>query len=142
MEQVEVLVITPKSVDLKVLNDDYKEFKKAINITSPIDCVSRKIGDKYYDIWLDDEGLFKENEDGTISGIGINTEYEEVFAGNIIIANNDGEGNVLSLSEDDIDNIYKHIAIVKDEFTVPYHTSMGLLYMNFKKDNFILVFTS
>lgn len=140
MEKVEVLVITPETVELKVLNDDYKAFKEAINITSPIDCVSRKIGKKYYDIWLDDEGLFKTNDDGTISGIGVNTTWEEIFAGNLIIANNDGEGNVLSLSEDDIDNITKHIVKVKESFTIPYNSSMGWLFMTFKQGNNILIY--
>lgn len=140
-KQVEVLVITPTEVYTKVIKNDYRAFKEELNITSPVDCVNRKIGENRYDLWIDDEGLFKTNDDGTIASIGVNTTWEEVLAGRIVIANHDDDGNTLSLSEADIENIKKHICQARDTFSIAYNTNIGLCYMNFKKGENILVYS-
>lgn len=140
-KQVEVLVITPTNVKLKVIENDYRAFKKELNINSPLDCIQRTIGSKRYDIWLDDEGLFNQNADGTIGSIAINTTWEEFLAGNLIIANHDEEGYTLSLSDEDIENVKKHISIMREDTTIAYNTNIGLCYMKFKKGNHILVYS-
>ena len=138
MEKIEVLIIKPNNVYTKVLNDDYRDFKKEINISSPITCISRKIGEKYFDIWLDDEGLFKQEEDGTIKSIAVCTNAEEILAGNLMIANNDGQGNVLSLSDDDVKMIRDNLGVPIMDFKVKYNTSIGPCTMKFDRGNYIL----
>lgn len=136
--KVEVLIIKPNDVYTKVLNDDYRDFKKEINISSPIDCIKRKIGGKYFDIWCDDEGLFKVDDKGTIQAVGFCKNAQEILAGNIMIANNDGEGNVLSLSDEDIDLIKNEIGTFVKDIIVQYDTSLGLCNMRFDKGCYVL----
>jgi len=71
-----------------------------------IDIVTRKIGNRYYDIICDDEGLLKPNY---ISMIDNN--YNPMLAGNLIICNHDDEGNETNLSQDDIDNILENMIV-------------------------------
>lgn len=136
--KVKVLIIKPNDVYTKVLNDDYRDFKKEINISSPITCIQRKIGGKYFDIWCDDEGLFKVDDNGTIQATGFCRNVQEILAGNIMIANNDGEGNVLSLSDEDIDLIKTEIRTLIKDIIVEYNTSLGPCNMRFDKGCYVL----
>lgn len=72
-----------------------------------IDIVSRKLGDKYYDIICDDEGLLKENP--IISAL--DSDKHCALVGNLIICHCDSEGYETSLTDEDIEDIMKnHIA--------------------------------
>ena len=71
-----------------------------------IDIVKRCIGGKYYNIICDDEGLLKEN----IIISAIDTERKPMLVGNLIVAGDtDDEGELLSLTDKDVDNILKHV---------------------------------
>lgn len=75
---------------------------------SCFDIAHRKIGNKYYDIFCDDEGLFK--EDFIFSAI--DPSGTGMLVGNLIFANHDDQGNTTDLTEDDVHNIMRntHIA--------------------------------
>lgn len=126
------LVIKPgEDVKVVFLENDYKQYKQVIGIDkSPITVISRKIGGKYYDLWVDDEGLFKEDDDGTIKASGFCNNAHEIIAGGILILNNNGEEEE-SLTQGDIDNISQYLKCVKEEHVLPYSTSLGLLKMKF-----------
>lgn len=100
---------------------DYLKMKEYLRIESPLTVVDRKVGDTYYDLWCDDEGLLKPECDRILSGVllgdGANGRITEILVGNIIIARHDGKGNSIGLSERDIDNIMKPLNIIEtDEF--------------------------
>lgn len=65
------------------------------------DIAYRKIDGTYYDIFCDDEGLFK--DDPTITAIS--SQGEVMLVGNLIFANHNNEGETTSLSDDDITRI-------------------------------------
>ena len=79
----------------------YLDIKALLEIESPITCVSRKIGDVCYDFWVDDEGLFPENK----CMCGICTNAKEVLCGNILIAKSNSSGNLIGLTEDEIEKV-------------------------------------
>lgn len=90
----------PKVIDVE---DNLKVFYELIGCQY-IDIVRRKIGDKYFVVICDDEGLFKENP--IISAV--DTKFEPMFVGNLIISNADDDGNLIDLSEKDIKQILRH----------------------------------
>lgn len=70
-----------------------------------IDITTRKIGDKYYDIICDDEGLLK----GEIRISALDKDDEPCLAGNLIISNYDDWGNGVSLDDADVRNILNNV---------------------------------
>ena len=85
--------------ECECLNDYYEHLK-----CETFDIATRKIGNKYFDIFVDDIGLFAENPIPSV----VDTSLMPMLVGNCIFANHDSEGNTTSLSDDDI-------AIIKDE---------------------------
>lgn len=69
-----------------------------------IDIVVRDFGGKKLDVVCDDEGLLKE---GNILSIATFHEGEcvEQIVGNVLILNHDSQGNLASLSEEDLEAI-------------------------------------
>lgn len=90
----------PKVVDLSKKHT-YLDIRALLEIKSPITCVERKIGNDYYDFWCDDEGLFKNKK----YMCGVCTNANEVLCGNILIAKNDDEGNLIGLTKDEIEKV-------------------------------------
>lgn len=90
----------PQVVDIPKKHT-YLDIKALLEIESPLTCVSRKIGNKYYDFWCDDEGLFPEKK----YVCGICTNANELLCGNILIAKNDNEGNLTGLTGDEIEKV-------------------------------------
>lgn len=86
---------------------DYKQMKKFLEIDSPVTVVERCIGGKYFDLWVDDEGLFKEER--IITGIFVNhrkgTAGEELLCGNMLILKHDNEGNSVGLTDEEIKEV-------------------------------------
>lgn len=66
-----------------------------------IDIVHREIGGKLFDLVIDDEGLLK---DGKRIG-AMCVDGDERLYGNILIVNHDGEGNTVSITDEDIEII-------------------------------------
>lgn len=86
--------------DCTKLDDFYREIGH-----TPFDIVTRPIGGKLYDIFVDDEGLFRENP--IVSAV--DSAGNSQLVGNLIIANHDARGNTTSLTNDDIRRIKKNI---------------------------------
>lgn len=84
--------------------DALHDYYEALNCRC-FDIVSRRIGKKYFDLFIDDEGLFK--EDPIISAI--NNLGSPMLVGNIIFAKHDSEGNTIDLAETEVKYIKKYI---------------------------------
>lgn len=106
----------------RVIGKDLNSYYKAIGCRL-IDIQSRKVGKKWYDFIIDDEGLFSEapvptafNEDGT------------PFVGTILVAGAaDDEGELTDLTDDDVQNLNNHIRFcVSPEGIIP--VLVGLKY--------------
>lgn len=87
------------------LEDFYRELK-----CDCFDIASRKIGDKYFDLFVDDVGLFK---DSPIVSV-LDENMNPMLVGNVVIANHDMEGNTTSLSDEDIVMIKKNVFGIVD----------------------------
>lgn len=98
------VVLFKPNEDAKVVelakDHDYTDIKKLLEIDSPLTCIERKIGNKYFDIWCDDEGLLK--DDKIVCGVLLQSEGQEILCGNLLIANHDEEGNTIGLSDKEI----------------------------------------
>lgn len=70
-----------------------------------IDVISRKFGNNYYDIYCDDEGLFKETRTIAIVTIGENEQVVEQIVNNCFIVKHDGNGNMETLTDEEIKEI-------------------------------------
>lgn len=108
---MQALLITRKEVKVVETSGHYEDLKKLIGIESPITITERKIGDKYYDLWVDDEGLLK--SDSHIQGCCLNAK--ELLMGNIIILSSNEQGESIGLSNSDIENIKKHIMVLGEK---------------------------
>ena len=109
MEKTIKLILCTPNAEPKVVElpkkHHYTQLKKLLEIDSPIDCATRKLSNgKWYDLWIDDEGLLKAK--ARICGSCNNaTEY---LCGNILIARHDRYGNTTGLTDDEIDYILKN----------------------------------
>lgn len=83
--------------------DDLDVFYELIGCRC-IDIVHRKIGNKYFDVICDDEGLFKDE----VIVSAVDTQFRQMLVGNLIIATGDNEGNLIDLSDEDIKQILRH----------------------------------
>ena len=75
------------------------------------DIAYRKIGGKCYDIFCDDEGLFK---DSPVTSAIYKSTMGLALVGNLMFANHDLEGNTTGLSKEDIDVIKKNVVGLYD----------------------------
>ena len=91
------------------LNDYYRELRCSV-----FDVVNRKVGDKFFDIYVDDNGLFVKEPRPSFFGKALfSSTYEPMLVGNLLFANHDKEGNTTDLSDEDIEMIKSRIVEVK-----------------------------
>lgn len=103
-------------VDIKCLNDYYRHLE-----CSTFDVVRRILGNKVYDIYLDDEGMFV--SDPIISAVDKNLQLQTV--GNLIFCGpTDSEGYQTGLSDYDIRNIKSYIKPVLYTFGKKRHFNL------------------
>ena len=93
------------SIEEKEIEDNLDTYYKLLNCRC-IDIATRKIGNNWYDIICDDEGLLKQE---IIPSAIYESNKEIALVGNLIIAKNDGYGNIIGLEEEEIEEIKKHI---------------------------------
>lgn len=74
-----------------------------------IDIVVRDLGGKRYDIICDDVGLLKPNKVAIVD-----RDFSPMIVGNIAITNDNGFGELTSLTDDDVEHILKCTAIAMD----------------------------
>lgn len=87
----------------EIMCGDLQDYYDALKCNC-FDIATRKVGDKVFDIFVDDIGLFA--EEPIVSAIDSN--MKPALVGNLIFANHDREGNTTSLTDDDIKHIEKH----------------------------------
>jgi len=78
------------------------------------DIATRLIGNKQFDIFIDDEGLLIDKP--TINGFCI--DWDEVLAGNLLVLNSNDEGETMSLSTKDIEHIMAFVMAGKLFYSV------------------------
>lgn len=74
-----------------------------------IDIVVRNIGGKRFNIICDDMGLLKPNKVAIVD-----RDFSPMIVGNIAITNDNGYGELTSLTDDDVELILKSAAIAMD----------------------------
>lgn len=84
--------------------DDYYKFLNC----DTFDIANRQVGNSRYDLFVDDEGLFRQNP--RISAV-IDSTQEPALVGNIIFAKRDTSGETVGLTDVDIHNIKNNIAV-------------------------------
>lgn len=112
----------PKAVDIKE-DHDYRDIKRLLEIESPLTCVERKIGNAYYDLWCDDEGLFPDKK--YASAMLMHHEGQEILCGNVLIAKHDGEGNTIGLKKEELEEILNDSNWVNNRVLMKYRFSHG-----------------
>ncbi len=96
-------VLIDVSSGLPVIKDgsfDANDFKSLYPLLNcrVFTIATRKIGGKYFDIYLDDEGLLK---DGNIVS-AISIDNSEVLVGNILVVKHDDDGGIVGLDKDEM----------------------------------------
>ena len=83
-----------------------------------IDLVTRRIGGKYFDVIVDDEGLFVQNPICS----AYDSKHNPMLVGNIVILGEaDGEGNETSMSEGDVSLVREAIRYTIDLYRGAMH---------------------
>lgn len=93
-------------IEANELDDFYKHLK-----CDCFDIAQRKVGDRVFDIFVDDVGLFVEKPIPS----AISSEFKCMLVGNLIFANHDMQGNTTSLSDEDIEYIKDKMMFVFNE---------------------------
>ena len=100
------LVIRKDGSSECVMVDSGKELDELYRLCecSTIDIVERRIGDRYYSITVDDEGLFVDKPMFTAAGICRTPKGVTpiCLAGNLVISNSNNEGELTSLTDEDV----------------------------------------
>ena len=79
-----------------------EDFYRELN-AEPFDVVSRYIGGRQYDIFVDDNGLLRNTNKIVVSAV--NGEFAPMLVGNLVFTNHDASGNTVSLTDEDIEHI-------------------------------------
>ena len=108
MKKIDVLYFNGEIlIEMRGVEDDLKTYHELIDCDI-IDIVSLKIGDEYYDFIVDDEGFFKKDY---FYSVFINKQ--PALVGKFIITKSNKIGETISLTEEDIENIYKNIQYIQ-----------------------------
>ena len=108
MARVFVLDVIQNEVRMVEVDEELDDFYEQLSC-KVFDVAKRKVGDVYYDIYCDDMGLLK--EDPVVSAI--DQDGKPMLVGNLLLANHDDHGRTTSLSLKDVENIYRHIAVLR-----------------------------
>lgn len=88
-----------------VFHDTLENIYKILDVKT-IDVAVRKIGNFTYDIICGDEGLLKDSLPSAV------TDKDEVqLVGNLLLVNHDEEGNFTSLTDEQIEDLGKHLVM-------------------------------
>lgn len=90
-----------------------------------IDIVSRKVGERYFEIIADDEGLLKDD----IKVSGINSKGCVMLVGNIFVCKENGHGDLKSLTDEECQYVMKHVGMIS--MTDEFHLYPALCYMDY-----------
>lgn len=104
-----------KVVDFNGKVIDYEMLKEYLPFTLTV--ATRKIGKKYFDIWLDDEGLLKPDEKRIITGCLVK-EGKELLVGDLIICKSDKMGNSIGLTDEEVFSILYQLRDIDEDITI------------------------
>lgn len=99
-----------KVIEVKEIEDTLDNLYEILNCDM-IEITQRKIGigNDYYDIVCDEEGLLKETRiPSAFDSVGV-----PLLVGNLFIVKNDGKGNLRSLTDKQIEKVLKFAHMVK-----------------------------
>lgn len=109
MRKIKVLFLDvekeAKAFQALEIEDDYEQYLKILRIDA-LDIVRRNIAGKPYQIVVDDNGLLK---NAPICSVEDHNGYPELYGNIIITGLCDNEGNLTSLTQEDIENICKKL---------------------------------
>ena len=100
-----------RKVEEVELQDDLEAFYEMLNCRC-IDIVQRPIGGKWYHVMLDDEGLLQDEIIPT--AVSIDQKTRDVLVGNLMFFNTNSKGDLVSLTDDDVEWIKDHICVFVD----------------------------
>lgn len=100
MSKEKLLAFSPVRGFWEVECEDLDDYYEVLECET-IDIVVRKIGGEAYDIICDDKGLLK--DDPKISAVS--PEGRVMLVGNLIFARHNDQGETISLTNDDMDQI-------------------------------------
>lgn len=100
---MKVMYINEKAVQFIDIEDILETYYEMIDCDF-IDITMRKIGGRYFDVIVDDEGLLKGRMVQAYSA-----DHEPMLAGSMIICHNDGEGGLVGITEEDEEILGEHI---------------------------------
>lgn len=90
-----------------VKTDSLQGYYDALNC-SLFDITTRKIGEHFYDIYCDDEGLLKCNP--IVSAI--DSDGAPALVGNLFVVKHNEEGETISLTESQIHEVIDNVAVL------------------------------
>lgn len=92
------------------IEDKLQLFYSALGVDI-IELPMRSIGGKVFTIMCDEEGLLK---DGARVSCISRSNIDDIIAGNVMFFNDDGCGDLESLTDDDIDLIRSNVGLAQD----------------------------
>lgn len=117
MTQVTGVYVDPDNfVKEHTIENDIHEYHRLLDCDC-FDVTSVKVNGVYYDVFCDDEGLFKSHPKPSIADIKGNVRV----VGKCFFAGHDEDGNTVSLERGDIKSIMNRIRMVIDHSTGQYH---------------------
>ena len=87
-----------------------EEYYRILNCTT-FDIASRRIGDNYYDIYCDDEGLLQCNP--VVSAVS--EDRKPMLVGNLFVTKTNDEGETISLTAEEISEVLAAVVNLYDE---------------------------
>ena len=109
---MQLVLFNEDGIKLLDIEGTLEEYYKYIGC-SCIDIVTRKVGDTYFDIICDDEGLLKDSPH--ISAV--DTKGNPMLVGNLIFTHTDEEGETIGVTDNDVATIMDEVrlAIAPDD---------------------------
>lgn len=133
-----ILLQPNKQAEIIEVEDNYKKWKEVLGIDSPVSIIDREVENETYSFILDDEGLFKSDN---LYGCGWCENAHEILVGSIIVSKFNKEGEMIDLSDADINNIFHNLYKLKsEELKVNYNTCMGVMQITFNNKGEYLVY--
>lgn len=108
MERVLVLDVENNAVREAEVSEDINTIYRELGCDM-FDIANRKIGDRRFDIFCDDIGLFRDKP--IVSAINAN-DLSPMLVGNLLFANHDSEGRTVGLTDQDVAVIRDNMAMV------------------------------
>ena len=101
------------TIEVKTIEKSLESYYSLLDVGC-IDIASRKLGGQYYDIICDDEALFKADPIVTM----LDLDKQPMLFGNLFIVKFDGKEDETSITEADVDRIFKSVTVVRSEKAV------------------------